>query len=229
MKTSCLSLPVRAAYLTLSLLLNVSVNSFGQTGPTNLVVPVVTVRATDPFASESGDTGSFTLFRDGPTNQTLSVYCVYGGTASNGGDYATLPNFVTIPAGVRIASLTVKPVDDNLVEGTETAELRLAASPMAPPVNYIIGSPSNAVVYIADNDATSGPPLVRISTPSDGSTFFTPVNIPICADARAPTGFVATVEFFAGTNSLGIRTNNPMSAGPMNPFCIVWSNAPAGD
>src|SRR5262249_8883892 len=42
-------------------------------------------------------------------------------------------------------------------------------------------------------------------------------------------GLVATVEFFAGTNSIGIRTNNPYGAGPVNPFCLVWSNVLAGD
>jgi hypothetical protein len=222
-------LPSQAVCLSLGILAGSSPASLGQTGPTNTFLPIVTVQATDPFASESGDTGTFTLFRDGPTNQTLNVYCVYAGTASNGVDYATLPNFVTIPAGDRTASLTLKPIDDTLVEGTETAELRLAPSPTANPVNYIIGNPSNAVVYIADNDTTSGPPFVRIVTPNDGATFFTPIDIPVCADARAPTGFVATVEFFAGTTSLGIRTNNPVSAGAANPFCITWPNVPPGD
>jgi len=192
-------------------------------------MPVVTVRATDPFASESGDNGEFTLFRNGPTNETLNVYCIYRGTASNGVDYATLPSFITIPAGARTTPVAVKPIDDNLVEGTETVELRLVASPMAPPVNYIIGNPSNAVVYIADNDGTSGPPFVRITLPNDGAVFAAPANIPICADAGEPGGFVATVEFFAGTMSVGIRTNNPYGAGPANPFCLVWSNVLAGD
>jgi len=40
--------------------------------------------------------------------------------------------------------------------------------------------------------------------------------------------FVATVEFFEGTNSIGIRTNNPASAGPMNPFCMVLVECSAG-
>jgi hypothetical protein len=223
MKTFHWLLPWQAFALTLAILVT---SAFGQTNP---VTPVVTVRATDPFASESGDTGTFTLFREGPTNQTLNVYCVYGGTASNGVDYATLPNFVNIPAGVRTAPVVVKPIDDTLVEGTETVELRLAASPMAPPVNYVIGSPSNAVVYIADNDGTSGPPFVRITLPNDGAIFQAPANIPICADAGEPGGIVATVEFFEGTTSIGIRTNNPYGAGPMNPFCLVWSNVLAGD
>jgi hypothetical protein len=217
-------LPWQAFALILGILVTSSPGSFGQT-----VMPVVTVRATDSFASESGDNGEFTLFRSGPTNETLNVYCIYRGTASNGVDYATLPNFITIPAGVRTTPVAVKPIDDNLVEGTESVELRLIASPIAPPVNYIIGNPSNAVVYIADNDGTSGPPFVRITLPVDGAVFPAPANIPICADAGEPGGLISTVEFFAGTNSIGIRTNNPYGAGPMNPFCLVWSNVLAGD
>jgi hypothetical protein len=95
------------------------------------------------------------------------------------------------------------------------------------PVNYIIGFPSTATVFIKP-PATNIPPIVRISTPANGSTFYTPANIPICAAAYDVDGYVSTVEFFAGTNSLGVRTNNPMAANPLNPFCIVWSNAPAG-
>src|SRR6266481_3927635 len=227
MKTLRRMLPWQVFGLTIGILVASSPGTFGQTGPTN-TFPVVTVRATDPFASESGDTGTFTLFRDGPTNQTLNVYCIYRGTASNGVDYVTLPNFVMIPAGVRTTDVVVKPIDDNLVEGTETVELKLVPSPLLPPVNYVIGNPSNAVVYIADNDGTNGP-FVRITTPNDGAVFPAPANIPICADAGEIGGIVSTVEFFAGTNSIGIKTNNPYGAGPVNPFCLVWSNVLAGD
>src|SRR5689334_10950353 len=101
MKTLRRLLPSRVFGLTIGILVASSPGSFGQT--TNTLMPVVTVRATDPFASESGDTGTFTLFREGPTNQALNVYCIYRGTASNGVDYVTLPNFIMIPAGMRTA------------------------------------------------------------------------------------------------------------------------------
>jgi hypothetical protein len=226
MKTLRWLLPWQAFALTIGILVTSSPGSLGQIGSSNTFA-VVTVRATDPFASESGDTGTFTLFRAGATNETLNVYCIYRGTASNGVDYATLPNFVMIPAGVRTAAVVVKPIDDNLVEGTETVELRLVQPPPIP-VNYSIGIPSNAIVYIADNDGTSGPPFVRITLPNEGAVFPAPANIPICADAGEPGGIVATVEFFEGTNSIGITTNNPFSTSPINPFCMVWSNVPPG-
>ena len=73
--------------LAASLLLVSGVSSFAQSG----AIPVVTVRATDPVASWSGNPGAFTLFRDGPTNETLNVFYRLNGTASNGVDYAQLP------------------------------------------------------------------------------------------------------------------------------------------
>src|ERR1043165_1665852 len=68
-------------------------------GTTNGLVPVVTIYATDPAATPTNDTGLFTVRRAGSTNYSLSVFYHIGGTASNGGDYATIPSGVQIPAG----------------------------------------------------------------------------------------------------------------------------------
>src|SRR5579859_6694277 len=62
-------------------------------------IPVVTLQSSDPYASWSGDTGTFTVVRDGPTNETLNIYYLIGGSASNGVDYATIGNWIMIPAG----------------------------------------------------------------------------------------------------------------------------------
>src|ERR1041385_7309186 len=138
------SVPMSTAALVCAL----AVNARAQTS----TVPVVTVRAPDPSASEAGDPGLFTLHRDGPTNAALSVYCILDGTASNGVDYATIPNYIPVPAGVREVPIPVNPIDDTNCEGTEFVILRLVPSPTLPPVNYAIGYPSNATVYILDND-----------------------------------------------------------------------------
>lgn len=192
-------------------------------------VPVVTVSAPDAVAAEPDNPGVFRLLRDGPTNLTLQVYCVIGGTAENGADYRALPNWQTIPAGVRVVEIPVIPIDDNLAEDRETVILRLAASPIAPPVNYRIGIPSNAVVVIEDNDPANRPPEVRIVAPTDPSFFPEGADIPIAAHAGDADGYVATVEFFANGRSLGIRTNNPIIVPPINPFLLAWSNAPLGE
>jgi len=85
-----------------------------------------------------------------------------GGTASNGVDYATLPGFVTIPAGERAARIVVTPIDDKLAEGAETVVLSLIIppSPLAvinPPPPYVIGFPGRAAALIADNDRERPP------------------------------------------------------------------------
>jgi hypothetical protein len=65
-------------------------------------------------------------------------------------------------------------------------------------------------------------PTVKISTPRNGATFYNaPANINVCAVERHFTNPVVKVEFFAGTNSLGVATSAPFS-------CIVWHQAPAG-
>jgi len=220
---------LHGTYFAACFLVAFAVSTFAQP-TTNL--PIVRIRAIDSFASESGNPGTFTVSRDGGgTNSSLDVLCRIGGTASNGVDYVALSNIVTIPAGAFAANVIVTPIDDALVEGPETVELQLIPPPTANAPTYLIGSPSNAVVTIFDNDAGTNnlPPSVLIVIPTNGASFAAPASINICAEARDLDGYVATVEFFAGTHSLGIRTNNPMSTSPINPFCLTWSNVPQGN
>jgi hypothetical protein len=105
------------------------------------------------------------------------------------------------------------------------------------PVTVFIGSPSNF------------PPLVRITSPPNMASFNAPVNVPLVAFAQAPFGGVQSVEFFAGTNSLGFGQSLPVAvplpvpgpipgpvSGPIivsnffgsNIFVLIWSNAPPG-
>src|ERR1043166_2602156 len=143
---------------------HISVTGTNVPPPTNL--PVVTIVATDPFASEGGSNGvnsaTFAVHRSGPTNSSLLVSYRIGGTASNGVDYATLPGFVTIPAGERAARIVITPIDDKIAEGPETVVLSLAIppSPLAvinPPPPYVIGFPGRAAAVIADNDRERPP------------------------------------------------------------------------
>ena len=231
---TCLARFSVCAWLTGYLLSGPVDRSLAQsTGISNATLPVVTIQATDPEASEPGtNTGMFLLNRAGSTNLALSVFLQIGGTAANGLDYAAIPTWILVPAGVRELQIPVRPIDDVLYEGVETVEARLVYPPTMPPINYLIGSPSNAVVSIYDNDPapTNRPPWVNIVAPTNGAAFIAPVDIRIAAQAGDPDAgdYVATVEFFAGTNRLGIVTNNPSSASPVNPFQLVWSNVPPG-
>ena len=222
------------AWLTGSLLAGLADRSLAQSTDTSNSIPVVTLRATDPEASEPGtNVGRFQINRLGPTNLALSVFLRLGGPASNGVDYVAIPSWVSVPAGVREVPIHIRPIDDNLAEGVEVVEASLMYPPTMPPINYLIGSPSNAVVFLYDNDPapTNRPPWVTIVTPTNGAVFVAPADILLAAHAGDPDAgdYVATVEFLAGTNSLGVTTNNPMSGSPINPFQLVWSNAPPGN
>jgi acetyl esterase/lipase len=128
-----------------------------------LNLPAVTVRvnATDPSASEAGaGIATFTVSRTGSTAAPLTVRWAPAGTARIGTDYSlAAPWSVRIPAGSASAALTLRPLDDALVEGNETAVLKLAHDP-----SYRIDvTGASAVATIADNDGAGGLPVVTVS------------------------------------------------------------------
>jgi PKD repeat protein len=107
----------------------------------------VTVVATDPNASESGDSGVFTISRTGSTASALTVNYTLGGNGQNGVDYQTIGLTVTIPAGADSATVTIRPLEDAGREIDEPVYLMLA-----PGAGYIVGKPDAATVILADND-----------------------------------------------------------------------------
>lgn len=199
------------------------------------LIPVVTVQATDPYATWSGDTGTFTFFRDGPTNQTLNVFYLVGGTATNGVDYDTIGNWVVIPAGISTNTVTVSPINHSQTN-IETVVLKLSSSPLGIAQNYMIGYPASATVYITPVGVTNIPPNVKLFSPTNGAVFNSPGNVPLAAFAGDPDGYVTSVEFFAGTQSLGVVSNGvivdppfPDGAGPgSRAFFLTWSNPAPG-
>ncbi|MBI3416852.1 MAG: TIGR03118 family protein [Verrucomicrobia bacterium] len=75
---------------------------------------------------------------------------------------------------------------------------------------------TSAAVAIVVNDA----PVVTLTRPADGAVFVPPANILLAANVANVIGNLTSVEFYAGTNSLGTVTNAP--------FSLTWSNAPLG-
>ena len=77
---------------------------------------------------------------------------------------------------------------------------------------------------------TNLPPLVKIVNPTAGARFYAPADIDICAGAKDPDGTVAYVEFFEGTNSLGVATNGVTVTNKLRQvqtlYCLSWSNVP---
>jgi V8-like Glu-specific endopeptidase len=118
--------------------------------------PTVSIKALDAVAAEtkagqSANTGNFQISRTGPTTSALMVSLTLSGTATNGVDYTRLPTLVTIPAGASSTFVTVRPIDDSLVESSESVVLTLAAQSGYRVDNAL----KSATVTVADNDVST--------------------------------------------------------------------------
>jgi subtilisin family serine protease len=128
-------------------------------------LPVVSIVATDPTATEQGTTtGSFTVSRTGSTAAALTVNYSVSGTATAGSDYQALAGSVVIPSGQSSATITVTPIDDAVAgEPDETV-----IGTVSPNAAYAVGAPSSATVTITDNDPMPGTGLIGHWTFDEG-------------------------------------------------------------
>jgi len=180
---------------------------------------VVSVYARDPSAGEEGNseglmnTGLIRIERTGSTELPLEVFFEVGGSAERGVDYAEFSNTVIIKAGERYADLLVSPIDDQVVEGSETVVIEIQ-----PPVCieifpqpygcYHVGSNHRAVVNIRDNDEPSTenhPPVTQIVQPSHGSRIELGSVAQVIGSAYDLDGQVQKVEFYVDEMRVAVR------------------------
>ncbi len=177
--------------------------------------PLVVVVAPDPTALEGTSSGAFTLIRFGSSANDLNVNVLLSGSASNGVDYASISNIITIPAGSLAADIKVDPILDTANRGNKTVVLTLQSN-----ANYTIGDRHWAVVKIIDDIFDLAPPTITITSPTNNSAFTNPPSITISADVNDPDVNIRSVSFYANDDFLGRATNSP--------YTINWSNPPTG-
>jgi Calx-beta domain/Domain of unknown function (DUF4114)/RTX calcium-binding nonapeptide repeat (4 copies) len=115
-------------------------------------LPSISISVTDNKAAETkigevANPGQFTLKRTGINTDALTVSYTIDGSASNGIDYQKLENSVTFAAGSDTAIINIKPIDDQLAEGTETVKLKLSDNS-----NYKIDEEKSGTIKITDNN-----------------------------------------------------------------------------
>jgi Domain of unknown function (DUF4347)/FG-GAP-like repeat/Calx-beta domain len=212
----------------------------------NDVLPTVTIAAQDANAAEAGnDPGVFRITRTGATTSALTVNYQVSGNALTTDYTETLGGTVTIDIGQAFADITVTPVDDPLVEGSEYIDLVLPSN-----ANYTVGTPGNnssyAEVTIADNDiptvsiaaqdanaaeAGNDPGVFRIlrtgDTTSTLQVYFN-VNGTVNGNDYTPGIYVPSVVIAAGESFADI-TINPVDdllvEGPETVDLTLTSNA----
>ena len=162
-------------------------------------LPMVSVTAPDPYATEgpgSTDTGTFRFSRTGATTAALNVTVAWSGAATNGTDYTTLPSTITIPSGQSSVDVVVAPIDDNLIEGPEDVVATLGTS-----AAYVRdSSATTATVIITDDDV----PVVTVSVPDPYASEAGPRSGTVLFTRTGSTATALTVYYgITGTASYG--------------------------
>jgi|GEM_PF-1849401 len=131
--------------------------------------PHVTVTAVKPKAAEKGEEAGLVRFTlDRPADREMQIGYRLGGTAT-AGDYSLPERRALIPAGKTAAELTIKPVDDTLVEADETCIVTLL-----PGTAYAgDGTNGETVITIADDDNTLVDDSLKIYYTFDGADLTT--------------------------------------------------------
>ncbi|MBL1179034.1 DUF4347 domain-containing protein [Pantanalinema sp. GBBB05] len=158
-----------------------------------LDAPVLSITTTDATATElPGNPGTLRITRTGDTTQALTVNYTVGGTATSGSDYTTLTGTATIAVGQSFVDVTLAPVNDNLIEGTETVVLTLAAG------EYVVSATNTATVDIIDA------PIVTVAVPDASASESAPNSGSFRITCTGDTSQALTVNYtIAGTATNG--------------------------
>ena len=76
-------------------------------------------------AIEGCATGFFNIILDGVQTDTTVIYISVGGTATNGEDFATIPDSLIFYPGDTVLTIPVNPIEDGIIEGVEEAIIYL--------------------------------------------------------------------------------------------------------
>ena len=165
----------------------------------------VTIQATRPVASESGQQGAFTVFRTGSTSSSLTVYYNVGGTAVPGTDYQALSGSLSVPVGQPSQDIAVTPIDNNTITFDKTVVASLILTN-----TYFVGSPSQATVTVQDSDAAANIVAVASLNAPVGIDYHPTINELIISVNHSQTGVGGNPVNFARLNSSG--TSNTWSS-----------------
>ncbi len=102
--------------------------------------------------------------------------------------------------------------------GATLTNWTLVSSGVAPSDSFPLTFPKSSANYLfyrvkvgGEPSPTNKPPVVSISSPTNGASFAAPAKITITANASDPDGSVTRVEFYTGTNLVGTATTSPYS------------------
>ncbi len=166
-------------------------------------VPTITLTASDSSASETGpDAGEFKVDLGVVNNTGLPINVTLSspsGSATQGADYATLATVVSIPNGSQTATINVAPVDDSLLEGSETVKLSIVSADST----LVNVDATERTVTIADNDTATASISASPTTISEsGNATYT-----VSLSTPNNTGGPITLTLSTGGTASGLDRN----------------------
>ena len=162
------------------------------------------------IASSQGSS-EFVIYERTGSNDYITTFNIVSGSTVDGvssTDGVEVANFSmnsAFPSGVFIAH------DDGNNNGNENFKLvpwESIANAVSPPLTIDTGW---------DPRIGGVPPVISLTSPTEGSTFTQGIDINITADASDSDGSVTLVEFFEGANKLGEDSTAP--------YAFTWSGA----
>ena len=160
------------------------------------MIDVSAVTFSQAFEGNTNDFIRFSLTRRGDTNApSFPVDLKYSGTATSNVDYFAVQQ-VTFDPGVTKVNVDIHPMDDLLVEGSETVGLSINSG-----TGYLVGTnnPATAFGTIVDDDQPAAPVLF-----SDDFNLDTSANWTQLFAAQTNENYDATVAFAFDYSSLGV-------------------------
>ena len=187
----------------------------------------IAVGSADKTAAENGpNIATFTVTRTGQITQPLYVPFRLIGAATRNEDYTISHNqIITIPAGVKVVTLTVTPLDDSDVEMPEDVTLLLLRER---PITYDFVDANQATIVINDNEGNQPPipyhsiititqdtpgyldPYLSFYDPNADPVFLSVATTPNNGDAGIITDTITYIpaDGFLGTDNFAITVDD---------------------
>lgn len=158
-------------------------------------LPIVTVTALDPSASESGDPAKFRVSRTGPTTSSLLVSFAVNSEAAEGSDFSAIGTTLLIPSGQAYADIDILPLQDGSYEPPERIVVTIQLDPA-----YVIGTEMLDTAVILDDEIQSYVFSTDTVTVNEGSNNTFTVRL-----ANPPSTILyATISRSAGDTNLTV-------------------------
>jgi hypothetical protein len=184
---------------------------------------IASLTAIDAVAAEPANHGLVTVTLSAASDSDTEITYSIAGSATAGTDYQPRTGSVTVLAGSTSATIDLQVLDDNLLEPTETIEIRLTGT--SNPAVSLDATAASATVSILDDDATVPPNVIVTSdSGSSNSDNITADNTPTfdVPPGTATPGDLVTI--YADGTAVGSGTILPDGS-----FHITTSLIPDGD